>query len=241
MKFEKNYMVGIKDIGRNNQMTNYSFLSFLEEIACSHSELCGYGVNDVETKKKAWLLMDWKLKVLERPKYGEELHVKTWARPIGKHIFFTYRDFEVFNKEKLVAIATSKWVLFDIETKRISKITNDIFSLYTPENQRVFEEKEILKVQEPQDRDFEVNYDVKRSDIDINNHMHNLNYLRVAYEVIPDEIYYGKELINTRIMYKHQILYGDKIKCLYKKDGIKNIVTIKSDDEKILHAIVELS
>ena len=41
MKFEKEYSVGIKDIGTKNQMTNYAFLSFLEEIASSHSNQVG--------------------------------------------------------------------------------------------------------------------------------------------------------------------------------------------------------
>ena len=60
MKFEREYAVGVKDIGINNQMTNLGFLSFLEEIASTHSNVVGYGVNDIETKKKVWLLMDWK-------------------------------------------------------------------------------------------------------------------------------------------------------------------------------------
>ena len=96
MKFEKEYSVGIKDIGTKNQMTNYAFLSFLEEIASSHSNQVGYGVNDIEEKKKVWLLMDWKLKVYERPKYETKITVKTWARAIGKMPFSTYRDFEVY-------------------------------------------------------------------------------------------------------------------------------------------------
>ena len=53
MKFEKEYSVGIKDIGTKNQMTNYAFLSFLEEIASSHSNQVGYGVNDIEEKKNS--------------------------------------------------------------------------------------------------------------------------------------------------------------------------------------------
>ena len=42
-------------------------------------------------------------------------------------------------------------------------------------------------------------------------------------------------------MYKHQILYGDKVKCYYSKQEGKDIITIKSEDDSILHAIVELS
>lgn len=241
MKFEREYVVGVKDIGINNQMTNFAFLSFLEEIASTHSSSVGYGVNDVETKKKVWLLMDWKLKILERPKYGDTLNVKTWARPLEKNVFYTYRDFEIFKGKEKIAIATSKWILFDLETNRISKITDDIINLYNVEEAHVFEEKEILKIKEPEKQDLEFKYEVKRADIDINKHMHNLNYLKLSYETLPEEIYFGEEKRNVRIMYKHQILLGDKINCYYTEQEGKNTITIKSDDDNILHAIVELS
>ena len=43
MKFEREYYVGIKDVGLNNKMSNYGILSCLEEIASSHSDKVGYG------------------------------------------------------------------------------------------------------------------------------------------------------------------------------------------------------
>ena len=241
MKFEKEYYVEIKDIGLKNKMTNYAFLSKLEEIASDHSNTVGYGVKDIEKKKKAWLLMDWKLKVIERPEYGQKLKVKTWARPIEKQLFFTYRDFEIFEGEKRVAIATSKWILFDLETNRIGKITDDIIKLYHPEKECVFEESDIEKIKEKTEIGQAISYEVKRSDIDINKHMHNLNYLQLAYEALPEDIYFGEEKNNVRIMYKHQILLGDKVKCYYINSNGKDIITIKSEDDRVLHSIVELS
>ena len=241
MKFEREYYVGIKDIGLDGQMSNYGMLSVLEEIASTHSDTVGYGVKDIESKKKMWLLMDWKLKVIERPEYGSAIKVKTWARPITKRPFSTYREFEVFDNEKKIAIATSKWILFDIETSKISKITEDIINLYKPESEKVFEEDEIEKIKETDDLNNYIEYEVKRADIDVNKHMHNLNYLKLAYEALPEDIYCSKEKNNVRIMYKHQILLRDKVKCYYNQKENKDIITIKSLDDSILHAIVELS
>lgn len=240
MKFEAEYTVGVRDIGRNNEMTNIAILSYLEEVASSHSSTCGYGVNDIETKRKVWFLMDWKVKVLQRPKYEDKLTFKTWARPIGKHYFYTYRDFEIFLGEKLVAIATTKWVLFNIDDNKIMKIPDDILSLYNPEEEKVFEDDEISKIYEPNEKNYYFKYDVIRSDIDVNKHMHNLNYLKLAYEVLPENIYENNELNNVRIMYKHQVKLKDKIKCYYSNEGGKHVVSIKSDDDKVLHAVVEL-
>ena len=178
---------------------------------------------------------------VERPEYGSKIKVETWARPIEKRPFSTYRDFKMFNNGKISAIGTSKWILFDLETNKIAKITEDIIDLYKTEPEKVFEKDEIEKLKEVDELNSYIEYDVKRSDIDVNKHMHNLNYLKLAYEALPEEVYYSKEKDNVRIMYKHQILLGDKVKCYYTNIENKDIITIKSKDDSILHAIVELS
>lgn len=241
MKFKRDYLIGVEDVGKNNKITNLAYLKYLEEIACSHSATCGFGVNDIETKKKAWLLMDWKLKVIERPIYEKRLNIKTWARTISNNSFFSYRDFEVFCDDELVAIATSKWVLYDFELNRITKLTNEIYGQYNPENVHVFENEDIDRIKEPINTNFEFNYMVRRSDIDINRHMHNLNYLKLAYEVLPENIYFGEELNNVRIMYKHQILLGENIGCYYSREKEKNIIVLKSVDNKVVHSIIQIS
>ena len=42
-------------------------------------------------------------------------------------------------------------------------------------------------------------------------------------------------------MYKHKILLGDKVKCYYNNIENKDIITVKSQDDSILHAMIELS
>ena len=61
-----------------------------------------------------------------------------------------------------------------------------------------------------------------------------------AYEALPEEIYENCEFNNIEIMYKRQTKLNDEIKCLYTKDGEQNIVTIKSIDDNLLHAIIKL-
>ena len=146
----------------------------------------------------------------------------------------------LYIKEKEVAVASSKWVLFDLETNKITKITDEILNLYNPENDSVFKEDEIPKLREPSNQEYKMDYEVMRADIDVNNHMHNLNYLKLAYEILPEEIYEQKDLKNIRIMYKHQIKLKEKVKCYYLKENEKNLISIKSYDDRTLHAVVEL-
>jgi medium-chain acyl-[acyl-carrier-protein] hydrolase len=71
--------------------------------------------------------------------------------------------------------------------------------------------------------------------------MHNLNYLKVAYEVLPENVYIQEEMKNVRIMYKHQILLGQKLNCHYYRDGENHVIAIKNEDDSVLHAMIELN
>ena len=242
MIFEHNYEVVVKDLGKGNKVTNKAFLGYMEEIASLHSSTVGYGVDDVERNGVAWILMDWKLKVIDRPKYKEMLNIKTWARESNK--LYSYRDFEVYDeKGNLVAVASSKWVLIDINKRRIIKIDEELIEKYNPETgKQVFDEIDIEKVKEPEDYASNIEYIVKKSDIDVNKHMHNLNYLDLAYEALPNDIYENvNRLNNVRITYKKEIKLGDTVKCSYTNENNKHIITIKDKDDKIIHSIIELN
>ena len=240
MKFKEEYIIGVRDVQEGNFVTNKAILGYMEEIACIHSATVGYGVLDIPIKKKAWILMDWKLKVLSRPKYGDKVILYTWARPVENRMS-TYRDFKMYDeKNNLLAIATSKWVLFDIEKCKISKLEEELVLKYKPEEVYVFEDPVIKKLKEPEEYIKKINYEVRRSDIDLNKHMHNLNYLDLAYETLPEEVYDKNNFNNVRIMYKHQICLGDAVESYYAFSENKHIVCIKSKDKGIIHAMVEL-
>lgn len=244
MKFERTYRVGVREIGLNNKITNIGLLGFLEDIASMHSATIGFGINDIDKTHKVWILMDWKLHIINRPKYGDNIIIKTWGKPFTKPRFHTYRDFQVFDENKnLIAIASSKWVYYDIEVKRISKIDLDMISKYKPVDENVFDEEELEKMDsiDYSGTPATLSYTIKRSDIDVNQHMHNLNYLSLAYEALPEEIYRMPEASDIRITYKHQIKYGETVKCFYTCENGIHIIEIKSDDEKIIHSIIHMS
>ena len=144
-------------------------------------------------------------------------------------------------EENIVAKAISKWVLIDIEKGSIVKVDNELLSKYEPEiDKTVFEDEKFEKIKEPEEYELETEYKVKRADIDVNNHMHNLNYIDLAVEALPEDEYKQNEFNNIRITYKKEIKLGETIKCKYAFQDGKNIVAVKSEDEKILHAIIEL-
>lgn len=238
MIFEKHYTVGNRDIGDNNKATNKAMLKYLENIACRHSDEIGYGINTIEKTKVVWILIDWKFDVIERPIYGQTIKVRTWSRKMERSC--AYRDFEVYDEnENILAIATTKWVFLDAETRKIQRIPEELAAKYKQETEKHVFKDEIEKIHEPESEEYAIELKTRRTDIDINNHVNNLNYLDLAYEVLPDQIY-KQDLKNVRITYKHQTEPGETVNISYTKQEDKNIITIKTQNKEQLHAIVEL-
>ena len=240
MVYKEKYRIGIEDVAHNSQATNKALLSIMEDIACAHSADVGYGVLEVETKHRAWVLLDWKIKVIKRPVYGCIIDASTWSRKIDR--LCAYRDFELKDEDgEILAIGSSRWILTDTERRRPVRLTEDIAALYESEDRTVFEDE----ISEPEyskemfENAEEMIYNIQRRDIDINQHMNNLSYLDMAYEILPDNIYNNKVFNNIRIVYKKEILYGENVECYYEEQNNKHIITAKSQDN--INAIIELS
>ena len=188
----------------------------------------------------AWIILNWKLKVLSRPKTNTPLLIKTWIR--SENPLFFYRDFEILDESNiLVAKASSKWVLFDVNKKGITKIPKEAKEKYTYIDKFAFQQKWNEKLKEPENSTFIINYNVQRRDIDTNNHVNNLYYLDYAIEALPEEIYSTIKFSNVEIMYKHEAKLGDTLSLFYSELENNNyIITIKDEACKNLHAIVKL-
>ncbi|MFR0823086.1 MAG: acyl-[acyl-carrier-protein] thioesterase [Clostridia bacterium] len=237
--YKHTFQIGLRDVGTSNEITNKAILGYFEDIGGLHSDKVGYGLKNIEQTHLTWILLHWKMQVLKRVTYGETVTVKTWSRYSQK--FYSYRDFEMYNEEdELVAIATSKWALIHID-KGLTKIDEALVQKYQPNPQSVFEIIEVEKLKEPLHYTHSYHYTVLRSNIDVNHHMHNLCYLDLAYEALPEDIYSQSNFSNIEIMYKKEAKLGEDLICLYAKVEEAHYITIKSKDEKQLHAIIKLS
>lgn len=241
--FERKCHVGIKDIGSLGLMTNEGFLDLLENTACIHSEVAGYGVNQMEQTHLSWVLLHWKVHILKRVPFHTAITIKTWAKAANKCL--TYRDFEMYDENnELLGVASTKWSLVDTQTGRIARITPEIIDCYSPEDSRnVFEEVDIPKLREPETIEgSSPNYvfTVSRRDIDMNKHMHNLYYLDYAIEALPEEVYQNLNSNEFEIMYKNGAKLGETVNCFYVREENTHTVVMKNAQDNRLHAIIQL-
>lgn len=238
--FTYEYLVKYFDIGRNNKLSLKSLVTILQEAACAHSDKAGFGLNDIPRTHFTWLLLNWKVEMYAHPQVNEVLTIKTWPRALER--IYCYRDFEVYDSnQNLIAIASSKWVAFNIDTKKIMKVEPSIIDCYGGNVEKsVFENPFQEKLAVPEDLSLNFHYQIQRRDIDTNGHVNNSYYVDFALETLAEEIYNENEFNHLEIIYKKEIKYPEKINCYYSFQNNQHIVTIKSEDDTVVHAIVKL-
>jgi len=237
MIVSQKFYIGYRDVDCELKMKNNAILDLFQEMAGIHGASCGQGSGISNT---AWVLTSYKVNILKRPVYGENIEAITWGREIKG--ITACREFELRNeKGELLVCANSNWAHVNVEDKKLVKIDEEIAKRYEVELERTnFDELKIKKLIEPEKYLYQKEYVVDWDWIDCNHHMNNTYYTVVAEMTLPEEIKIKNEYSGLEIMYKKEIKYKEKIKCLYTETEDSYIVTIKSEDLSVLHAIVKL-
>ena len=241
MIYEEYVKASLEDYGRNGRLEERAILRVLEDISSYHSDSVGCGAKNIEKSKLAWLLLEWRVKIHLPMSYGQSYRVTTWSRGICSPCT-TLRDFEIFDEDgNLCVSASSKWTPVNYVDKKILRVTDELLDLYGTETRSAFEGGELNRLREPKEYAYEMPYRIYRKEIDLNGHLHNLCYLDIALETIPEDVYRSRDFREIRITYRKEIRADEKdISCKYKAESGVHTVGIYGPDAK-LRAIVSLS
>lgn len=237
MIFTSFYKPVVEDYNKNEELTLNAILKILENAGNDHSDSVDDNIIKGSNNGKAWILTDWKIEIIRRPAYGEKITTETWIEPISSP-FGSTRDFLLYANDTLCVKGTTRWFLMDMATMRPTKITDTLEQKYTTEEKFTFPEKKLEKIPVPENFSCQKEIILRRSDIDFNNHVHNLLYLDFALEALPKEIFDQNQFSSIRITYKSAITENEQVVAKYAQIDTKHVVCIFSYDT--LKALVEL-
>ena len=230
--FSTNYEIGVDNLDKNRIVTDKEIFRILENAFAKHSNSLKVGLEDIIKMGYTIVLLSWKLEINNRPKYKDKIKVNTWVKETSKMYF--YRDFEIIINDDVAVKATSKWMLLDIKTfKPVMNL--ELIKKQNPIDKDVFNIKEIKRLKELDNYSKRLDYYIRKSDIDLNNHVHNLNYLDMALEVIDDKYY-----SNIEIEYLKEIKYDDKIIVMSEKTNDKYYIKIYNETNNVTSALIEI-
>ncbi len=178
MLFEKEYRVHIYETGPDGKLNIYSLFNYLQDIASDHAIRLGFGRDDLVKENRFWVLSRIYAEVNRLPEWEDSITVKTW--PNGTDKLFALRNFEVsFPDGTHIASATSSWLILDMTTRKVQRPDSILSKFYSDMNPGKSPLRYASKLEPFNDEEQESHsYRIKVSDLDINLHTNNVNYLK---------------------------------------------------------------
>ncbi len=185
----------------------------------------------------AWILVEWRVRIHRLPDSADVLRITTWVR--GKApAAMVYRDFTVTDAHgQPLFDAEATFVLFDTARNRMTRISEELFMTYKPEDRIVFEDSS-ARLRAPETVLFAHPVSLRRSDIDFNGHIHNTTYVDIAMEALPSHVFASQHFNEMRVVYSKAVKESDEIVANYALTDNAHVIAVMANQTAC--AIIEL-
>ncbi|HUX96771.1 MAG TPA: acyl-ACP thioesterase domain-containing protein [Bacteroidales bacterium] len=219
-QFEKEYMVHVYEMGPDRILSMPSLFNFMQDIASDHAESLGFGRDDLMKDKRFWALSRMYAEIEQWPKWEDKIIVKTW--PNGTDKLFALRNYEIrFPDGRIVAQATSSWLVLDYTTRRIQRPENALSHF-----KRNFEPMDsplryASKLEAADGESIKSDpFKIKISDLDINLHTNNVRYLQWINDTYDLDFVMKNSPKSVEINYLSESLFNEDIIVQTTKENI---------------------
>lgn len=229
MHVVQDFLVRLEDTGTGFKLSNKGVVTMLTNLACLHGNRIGQGLMDREKCGLSWMVVGWRVHVDHRPLLSEPVHGVTWASGWGR--LQTTRDFLLRDQRgQEAARATSSWLVLDEHNTHILRMTPEIVEPYGPEPEKqTFPGYAFPRECPAFEAERTVEAQVTRSMIDCNDHVHNVAYLDLFTEALPEDEDMDR-FNDLTLVYRREIRPGQRVTAVYGRAGEERVIALKEGD-----------
>jgi medium-chain acyl-[acyl-carrier-protein] hydrolase len=183
----------------------------LQEAAERNAVDLGFGAETMVKNGLTWILTRLQLRVTAFPEGRRTITVETWPAAVESR--FAMRDFRVRYGEDQAcfAVASSAWLLLDIAKQRPVTVALHLRHEHLSGIERMVTEP-FPAIQTGGGSAYVTEFRVRRSDLDINDHVNNLHYVEWLAESVPEDLWRRANVRSMDIEYKRAVGYGATVR-----------------------------
>lgn len=232
--FKESFKIRASEIDFNQRATLPAICNLLQEIAGNHAQKLQFDITDLQQDELTWVLHRLNVKINRFPKWREEITIKTW--PSSGDGLRAYRDFLITDKNgNVIGKSLSYWLIMDMQSRRPTRIPKEILQLAPDQTDHVLP---ITKTKLPDlvNKDYAQQFEVRKSDLDLNQHVNNVRYIEWALSCLPETI----SVDEIDIQFMAESVLGDTILAVSEKASSNSNASSfhhqiqRISDEKIL-------
>ena len=182
---------------------------WLQEAATIHAAELGVAVERLVDSGVAWVLTRLHLVVRRWPRAEDRMIIETWPEALDRLI--TERCFEILDGSgEAIGRASTTWVVLDLVRRRPIRLPPAVAGALQRHGlgDRPARRPDL---EAPEDSDCQVEFAVRRSDLDRAGHVNNTSYVEWVVEAVPDAVWDEMELEELDIAYLSECRRGSVV------------------------------
>jgi acyl-ACP thioesterase len=203
--YKFNDRVKMSQTDKHRNLTIPAIIDAMQNCVIFQLEDLGVGLDYFEKENKALVVSCWQVQIYKIPRLFDRISLATQV--YGFKSATGFRHCMIYDESGNLCVASNSiGVFINPQTGRPMKVAHDEWVKYDVNKglDILFKDRHI-----PFPTDFEVveQFDVNIHHLDSNNHMNNAQYVRIAYNYLPDDF----EVSDFRVEYKKPAMLGDSI------------------------------
>ena len=204
-------------VDRSDRLTLAAAFAFFQEAAISHAAVLGVGRDAMKQSGQAWLLSRLSMFMEKRPRYEENILIRSWPR--GPEKLFALRDYDIMDASassdnktsgKAFVRGRSGWLVIDLQKRRPLRVEAVTEKLPLNEGLNALlsgpvglgSREELLLFGERQ---------AAYSDIDFYGHVNNVRYVQWIQDMTDPDLLDKASQMRFDINYLGETLPNEKI------------------------------
>ncbi|XP_004235327.2 palmitoyl-acyl carrier protein thioesterase, chloroplastic-like [Solanum lycopersicum] len=215
--YRQSFVIRSYEIGPDKTATMETIMNLLQETALNHVASSGVGSNgfgatrEMSLRKLIWVVTRIQIKVEQYSSWGDVVEIDTWVDAAGKNGM--RRDWIIrdSNTGNIITKATSTWVIMNRETRRLSKIPEQVKAEVRPFYINKFaiptaqiDSEKIEKLNDETAQIISSGLAPRWSDMDANQHVNNVKYIGWILESVPINVLEDSHLMSLTLEYRRE-------------------------------------
>ncbi|CAN6578602.1 unnamed protein product [Malus baccata var. baccata] len=225
--YRQTFIIRSYEIGPDKTATMETLMNLLQETALNHvtsSGLAGNGfgaTREMSIRKLIWVVTRIHIQVQRYSSWGDVVEIDTWVDATGKNGMrrdWIIRDYQT---QEIITRATSTWVIMNRETRRLSKIPDQVrqevlpfylnrFAIATEKN----DSEKIDKLNDDTAERITSGLAPRWSDMDANQHVNNVKYIGWILESVPINVLGDYDLTSMTLEYRRECRQSNLLESL---------------------------
>ncbi|WVZ62758.1 hypothetical protein U9M48_012464 [Paspalum notatum var. saurae] len=220
--YRQQFVIRSYEIGPDRTATMETLMNLLQETALNHvmcSGLAGDGfgaTRQMSLRKLIWVVTRINIQVDKYSRWGDVVEIDTWVASSGKNGM--RRDWIIRdrNTKNMIARGTSNWVMMNRETRRLSKIPEEVRQEVLPfyldrsiiiaadADATTGGARKIEKLTDSTAEHIRSGLAPRWSDMDVNQHVNNVKYIGWILESVPLDVLEDYHLTSITLDYRRE-------------------------------------